>query len=246
MKIKTHYIIALALITAVVSCKKDNYDAPGSMLSGKIVYKGEAIQVEYNQVPYEVYQPGFGKVGPIGSASVTGTTTSNLAPTYFAPEGTYSLLLFDGDYKIVVRPGQGPFMWKQTGGKVDTVLVSLRGNQTVDLEVTPYYMVRNPQFAVSGRVVSGSFKLEKIITDANAKNIEKVSLYTNKTMFVSKTDNVAVFDSTTNALTDLNDIRLKVTVPAIIPTQNYVFARIGVKIAGVEDMIFSPVVKVTL
>jgi hypothetical protein len=35
-------------------------------------------------------------------------------------------------------------------------------------------------------------------------------------------------------------------VPAIVPTQNYVYARVGVKIAGVEDMIFSPVVKVTL
>jgi hypothetical protein len=30
------------------------------------------------------------------------------------------------------------------------------------------------------------------------------------------------------------------------PTQNYVFARIGVKIAGVEDLIFSPVQKVQL
>lgn len=244
MKIKLHHIIIVALIITLAACKKDNYDAPSSMLSGKIVYKGEAIQVEYNQVPYEVYQPGFGKVGPIGSASITGA--SNLAPTYFAPEGTYSLMLFDGDYKIVVRPGQGPFLWKQTGGKVDTVVVSLKGNQTLDLEVTPYYMVRSPQFTVSGRVVSGAFKLEKIITDANAKNIEKVSLYTNKTMFVSKADNIAVFDSTTNALTDLNDIKLKVTVPAIVPTQNYVFARIGVKIVGVEDMIFSPVVKVTL
>ena len=244
MKIKMQHIIVLAFFSTLLSCKKDNYEAPSSMLSGKVVYKGEALQLEYNQVPYEVYQPGFGKIGPIGSTSNTGT--SNQSFTFFAPEGTYSLLLFDGDYKIVVRPGQGPFVWKQTAGKADTVLVSLRGSQTLDLEVTPYYMVRTPQFTVSGRVVSGSFKLEKIITDATAKDIERVSLYTNKTIFVSKADNNAVIDLAGTAITDINNIKLSVTVPAIVPTQNYVYARIGVKIAGVEDMIFSPVVKVTL
>lgn len=239
MKSTIHFIILFVVAASLASCKKDNYDAPGSLLNGKIVYKGEAIQVEYNQVPYEVYQPGFGKVGPIGSGS-------NQASTFFAPEGTYSMLLFDGDYKIVVRPGQGPFLWKQTAGKADTVLVALRGNQTLDLEVTPYYMVRTPSMAVSGRVVTGSFKLEKIITDINAKDVEKVSLYTNKTMFVSKTDNNAVIDLAGTTITDMNNIKLSVTVPAIVPTQNYVYARIGVKIVGVEDMIFSPVVKVTL
>jgi len=29
------------------------------------------------------------------------------------------------------------------------------------------------------------------------------------------------------------------------PTQNYVYARIGVKISGLEDMIFSPLVKIS-
>jgi hypothetical protein len=38
---------------------------------------------------------------------------------------------------------------------------------------------------------------------------------------------------------------LSVTVPAIIPTQTFVYARIGLKIAGLEDMIFSPLQKVT-
>jgi hypothetical protein len=48
------------------------------------------------------------------------------------------------------------------------------------------------------------------------------------------------------SVTPGNTITLKTTVPAITPTQNYVFARIGLKIAGVEDMIFTPVVKVNL
>ncbi|MBA4140451.1 MAG: DUF3823 domain-containing protein [Segetibacter sp.] len=246
MKFKTHYIMLLALTTAVISCKKDNYAEPTSNLKGHLVYKGEAIQVEYNQVPFEIYQPGFGKTGPLGVFTNPANTNLNTT-TVFAQDGSYSLLLFDGNYKFVVRNGQGPFIWKQTGANTpDTMAITINGSQTLDFEVEPYYMVRNPAITVAGRVVSGSFKAEKIITDTRAKNIETVALYVNKTMFVSKVDNIAVTTVAGSAVTDPNNIKLDVTVPAIVPTQNYVFARIGVKTTGVEDWIFSPVVKLNL
>lgn len=233
MKIKLHYILIVSLGTAVLSCKKDNYDPPSTLLNGKIMYKGEAIGVEYNQVPFEIYQPGFGKVGPINGT--------------FTPEGTYSVLLFDGNYKFVVRNGQGPFIWKQTVANTpDTVAISLKGNQTLDFEVEPYYMIRNPQFTFSNSKVSGTAKIEKIISDTRAKDIERVSLYINKTQFVSGVDNIGSNNLAGSAITDPNNVRLEVTVPAIVPSQNYVFARIGLKIRGVEDLIFSPTVKVSL
>jgi hypothetical protein len=124
--------------------------------------------------------------------------------------------------------------------------ITVNGSQTLDFEVEPYYMVRNPAITAAGGVVSGSFKAEKIVTDARAKNIETVALYVNKTQFVSKVDNIAVTTMAGAAVTDPNNVKLSVTVPAIVPTQNYVFARIGVKTAGVEDWIFSPVVKLNL
>jgi len=40
------------------------------------------------------------------------------------------------------------------------------------------------------------------------------------------------------AITDLNNVTLRTAIPAIVPTQRYVFARIGLKAAGVEDLIF--------
>ncbi|RYY21899.1 MAG: DUF3823 domain-containing protein, partial [Chitinophagaceae bacterium] len=46
-------------------------------------------------------------------------------------------------------------------------------------------------------------------------------------------------------ITNPDAISMTVNVPTISPVQNYVFARIGLKIQGVEDMIFSPVVKLT-
>lgn len=231
MKIQFRQIVSIALCAVVFSCKKDNYEAPSSTLKGRIVYQGEAIGVERDQVPYELYQYGFGKVGPIGAS--------------FAQDGSFSALLFDGDYKFIIPNGQGPFMWKQTPtGAPDSLAITLRGTQTLDVDVTPFYMIRTPQITGGGGKVSATFKVEKIITDANAKDIERVSLYINKTQFVSGGDNIGITDLGGADIVDPNNISLSVDVPTIVPTQNYVFGRIGVKIAGVEDMIFSPVQKV--
>jgi len=236
MKIRFHYIAMLALVASICSCEKDNYEAPSSLLSGRIVYQGEAIGVENNQVPLELYQSGFGKVGAIGSS--------------FAQDGSYSALLFDGDYKLIIPNGQGPFMWKYTStGAPDSISVAMNGSQTLDLEVTPYYMIRTPQITGSGSTVTATFKAEKIITDAaNAKDIERVSLFINKTQFVSGNGDqrIANTDLSGTDITDINNITLSVGVPATTPAQNYVYARIGLKIVNVEDMLFSPVVKIQL
>lgn len=235
MKSKVHLIMLMALYALVISCEKDNYKEPTSKLSGRIVYKGEPIGVEHNQVPYELYQFGFGKVGPIGSS--------------FDQDGKYSAMLFDGEYKLIIPNGQGPFRWRYTSsGAPDSVTVSLRGSQTLDLEVTPYYMIRSPQFTASGGRITATFKAEKIITDANARNIERVSLYVNKTQFVSGSGDqrIAATDLASSAITNPDNISLSVTPPVIVPTQNYIFARVGIKISGVEDMLFSPVQKIQL
>jgi hypothetical protein len=233
MKIKFQYILILAVVLAFVSCEKDNYDAPGSSLKGRLVYHGEPINVEYNQVNLELWQPGFGKNGSI---DVT-----------VAQDGSYSSLLFNGNYKMVIRPGQGPFLWKQNAqGAPDTIAISVNGNQNLDVEVTPYFMVRTPQFSAASETVTANFKIEKIVTDVNAKDVEKVTLYVNKTQFVSGANNIASSELAISPATDWNSLNLSVAIPAMKPTQNYVFARIGVKIAGVEDLIFSPVQKVQL
>jgi len=230
--IKLQYIALIVLCAVAVSCKKDNYSAPGTKLSGRIVYKGEAIGVENYQVPYELYQFGFGKVGPIGSS--------------FAQDGSYSAILFNGQYKLIIPNGQGPFLWKKTaGGAPDSLAINLQGDQTLDLEVMPYYMLRSPQLAAAGGKVNATFKIEKVITDVNAKDIENVTLYINKTQFVSGADNIASAGMNGAAIADPNNVALSVTIPTITPTQNYVFARIGLKIAGVEDRIFSPVQKIS-
>ncbi|WP_346317952.1 DUF3823 domain-containing protein [Chitinophaga sp. YIM B06452] len=236
MKLSNYIIAVLLTGLAASGCKKDNYDPPSSMLSGRLQYQGAEIHVEYNQVPYLLYQYGFGKVGPVSN-------------TNFDQDGSYSVLLFDGEYKMIIPGGQGPFLWKDTpGAGSDTIVVNMRGNQTLNIDVTPYYMIRNPQFTVSNGKVNGTFNIEKIITGANGKNVERVNLYINRTAFVSGGSNYNVASTSRPGadITDPNNVALSVTIPSLSPAQNYIYARIGLKIQGVEDMLFSPVVKLDM
>ena len=233
MKIKLHYIILLACSATIFSCKKDNYDAPSNTLSGKLVYQGQTFGVEKDQVPFQLFQFGFGKVGPIGSS--------------FTQEGTYSAVLFNGTYKLIIPNGQGPFMWKKTAvGDPDSLTINLNGSQVLDLEVTPYYLIKDAQVSAGSGKVNATFKVAKIITDANAKDIENVRLYINKTQFVSAGNNIGSANIDGAAITDPNNVTLSVDVPSIAPTQNYVFARVGLKIRDVEDRIYTPLVKIQL
>ncbi|MBO9151653.1 DUF3823 domain-containing protein [Chitinophaga sp. GCM10012297] len=236
MKLSNYIIASLLAGIAATGCKKDNYDPPASSLSGRLLYQGDEIHVEYNQVPYQLYQYGFGKLGPISN-------------TTFDQDGTYSVLLFDGEYKLIIPNGQGPFLWKKTaGGSPDTVVVQMRGSRSLDLEVTPFYMIRNPQFNVAAGKVNGTFSIEKIITDANARNVERVNLYLNRTAFVSGAGNynVANVSLSGGSITDPGNVALSVTIPSLSPAQSYIYARIGLKVQGVEDMIFSPVIKLDI
>lgn len=233
MKIKVCYIIWFALSLGLASCELDNYEAPDSSLKGRIVYNGEPINVGYNEVYFELWEPGWQEKTPINVA--------------VDQDGSYSALLFNANYKLIIPSSQGPFISNLNDAtQSDTILVNLNGNQTLDIEVTPYYMIRNPQISGSGRTISTIFGLEKIINDANAKDVERVSLYVNKTFFVDLGNNIAAANMNGGDIMDMDNISLGVDVPAITPAQNYVYARVGVKISGVEDMLFSPVQKLEL
>jgi hypothetical protein len=234
MKNSFKYFLVAGLAAMTFSCEKDNYAPPSDMLSGSLLYKGDSIYVERNSVHFQIYQYGFGKVGPVSTDET------------FAQDGSYSAALFNGSYKLMIPSGDGPFMWPKTAsGTPDSVSIDLQGNKTVDLEVTPFWMVRNAAIAASGGNVNATFKAEKIVTDANAKDIERVSLYINKTQFVAGSNSIAHTDLNGIDITDLNNISMSVAIPSMTPTQNYVFARVGIKLIGVEDMIFSPLMQVS-
>ena len=233
MKIRFNTLLPLlALGSLLVSCEKDNYAEPKTKLTGQIMYKGEPVGVEDGQVRLQLWQPGFGKLAPID------------AP--IAQDGSYSAVLFDGAYKLVFTKNDGPWktLTKDATAK-DTTFVTLNGNQKVDIEVMPYYMIRNAKFSGGEKKVNATFSLEKVITGADGKDVERVSLIVSRTQFVSRANNVGITNKDGAEVKDMNSISLSVNVPAISPAQNFVYARVGVKMKDVEDMVFSKVEKIT-
>jgi hypothetical protein len=233
MKTNFLYVILIAVGVFSASCKKDNYKAPSSTFSGRLVYQGEPVNVSYNDVYFELWEPGWGKSTPIN--------------VNVSQDGAFTALLFNAGYKLVIPAAQGPFRSiKDKTTNSDTIPLTISGNLTRDIEVLPYYMIRTPKVAAAGRTLTATFGAEQIIKDVNARAIERVSLYVCKTQFVDGRNSIATRDLGGGDIVNPATISLQVDVPALVPEQKTVFARIGLKIAGIEDMIFSPVQEIAL
>ena len=229
MEKKVQIIALLFLVAFFGACGIDNYEPPESQLQGKLVYQGEPIHVQSNSVTFELWQSGFGKMTPI---EVT-----------VDQDGSYSAMLFDGDYKLIIPGGQGPFI---SSANTDSLSVQLRGDMTFDIEVTPFYAIQNPEFSIADSTVTATCALEKVITDENAKSIASIELYISKTQFVNRGTSISSQTINGGDIADLNNITLSAQIPELIPSQSYVFARIGIKMNNVEDMLFSAVKKLQL
>lgn len=221
----------MSVVAMMISCAKDNYDLPDKTLTGRIVYQDEPINVEYDQVRIELWESGWQLHTPI---DVT-----------IKQDGSFSALLFEGSYKMVIPQGQGPFLTTQNETtQSDTIALELRGNTGMDVEVLPYYMIRNTQMSKNGNAVDASFSIDQIVTDERAKSVDRVYLYLNKTQFVSGANNVKTVEIAGADIVDFANVNLSAGIPELVPAQQYIYARVGVRISGIQDLIFSPVQKI--
>ncbi|MFO8000863.1 MAG: DUF3823 domain-containing protein [Marinilabilia sp.] len=231
---KINILFAIILLTGIlVSCEYDNYEEPKSQLQGSLVYEGDPINVAYNEVSFQLWEDGWELEYPID--------------VQVAQDGSYSAMLFSSTYKLIIDENQGPFRNipdPETGS--DTILVEVNGNTLLDIEVEPYYMIRNEDFSVSGGEVNASFALEQIISGDDARDVEEVHLSVHKRQFLDTRNNLGNVTMAGGDIEDMNNISMSVGVPEMTPSQDYVFARIGVRIAGMEDLLFSEVVKLDI
>ncbi|MEH6659010.1 DUF3823 domain-containing protein [Leeuwenhoekiella marinoflava] len=229
MKIR-HYLYLSAVALIFASCEIDNYEEPESFFTGRIIYNGEPIEVGAREVRFQLFQPGFGNLAPLD--------------VHLDTDGSFSGRFFDGDYKLKFLNGQGPFKaYEVNEQQGDTLFISIRGNTEMDLEVLPYYMLNSSQFSASGSTITGSVNYTQIITDADARTIEFARLYINDTQFVSNNGDYNL------GFSDLEVTSGTVSGNTTLPDnydKDYIFARIGVKINGVEDLLFCPVQKLDL
>jgi hypothetical protein len=225
MKIKLSSISLLALLFFFLACKKDNKKMPDATITGRVVFSGQPVAVRSNGVQLEVWQRGYQLFTKI--------------PLYVAQDGTFSVAVFDGDYKITLLKGNGPW-----ADKTDSINVSVKGNSNIDFPVDPYFLIKNENFTRAATTINATFNLQKINT---TKGLELVRIYVGQTTIVDQTNNVATISKAASAITDLTQpVTLSINVPASLSTKDYVFVRVGVKTLGVTELAYSSVQKIAL
>lgn len=230
---KAFFYITSAAIIGLTACKKDNYAPPSSLLTGKVVYQGQAVGVRTNGVQLELWQHGYQLFTKI--------------PVYIAQDGSFSASLFDGDYKLV-RLGGAP--WQNNTDSID---IKVRGSMNVDVPVEPYFTINTTSFTFNkaDTTITGTFTPTQVVA---GKTLEVASISVGATQFVDIVNNAHSTDKNVTAgapasLTislnpgrypNPNQEALRKRLTELLQKQ-YCYLRIGVKTNGVGERIYSTV-----
>ncbi len=227
MKKNTYFNkVWLFMLTVVVfgACKKDNYAPPSSYITGKLTYNGKAVPFKLADVQVDFFQYGY--KGGLGALN-----------TRIQQDGSYSNALYDGDYKMAFRQGVAPFV-----DRPDTVSVSVKGNTTLDLAVTPFFWIDEPTYAISGTNVTATVNITKVVS---TKNLESVSILVGSTQFTDFTNNLSKTTYTAASITNLAAVPVTASLTAL-GTQKFFYVRISAKTTGLTAQNYSQVVTMTL
>lgn len=224
MKIKFLTTLITTAGLFLTGCEYDNFEAPQSMLSGKVVYEGKAVGVRNNGPQLELWQDGFALRSAI--------------PVYLNQDGTFSASLFDGQYKLV-RKGDAPWLQQAT----DTILVNVKGNTSVDVPVTPYFAITNESFQKSDNTITARFAVNKIVGSAT---VELVVLYLGKSVLTDQVQHELRVDGNVGSLVFGQQMAISGVIPDKLKNLDYVFARLGVKSTAAGEYYYTPVQKIAL
>lgn len=212
--------LTLGLATLVTACAFDSYAPPDTVLEGRLMYQGQPIGVRQNAIQLELWQDGYDLRTDI--------------PVYVHQDGTFAATLFEGTYKLVRKQNNGP--WRNDP---DTMVIELRGQQSVDVPVEPFFIIRSDNMQRSGSTLTATFDVEQVV---QGSELERVALYVGNTSFVDARYNAARAERDTSS----GPITLTLDLSSVSQNRAYVFARIGVKTKGVEEMLYTQVQKIQL
>ena len=214
-------ILGLFLVTG---CELDNFDEPKSEFKGRFVYEGEALQLRGtaydNDCMMYAYQEGpeYEDRGAI-----------NL---FVNSDGEFNSLMYNGFYKIVLRQDRGPWIPRK-----DTIEVNIKGNQILDVEVTPYFLIKDTEIDFQNKVAKVKCKINQVVETAS---IDRAVIYISKTKLV---DNVAKIaeKSFTNLNPGEHEFTFDLSDNGVTDAAKFLYARVGVKARQGNDYIFSEV-----
>jgi len=221
---KQHLITLLAgLGLLAAGCTKDNITPPTSQLTGRVTYRDQPLNVRGGgNVQLELWQRG--------------EFFRTKIPVYVAQDGSYSASLFDGEYKLTRLRDNGPW-----ANQTDSITVQVKGSTIVDVPVQPYFTIGSATIAKSGSNVTASVPVSKIGT----RDLDEVVLFLGYTQFVDVSNQAASSNKRGATITDLTKpISLTTGIPS--SARGSIYARVGVRTLGVNELIYSPVQKIDL
>lgn len=214
----------ISSIFGFTSCSYDNFDAPSSMLTGKVVYDGEPVSVRSGSSEFALYQDGY--------------ALHNSIPVYINQDGSYSAVLFDGEYKLV-RVGNAP--WERPNN--DTIIINVKGNTVQDIPVIPYYIIKDYSFTRNGNKVTAKFKVVKVSESAT---LDRVRIYLGETLLVDN-NNRSAYESIYEADLDFTqENTAEIEIPESLLNEDFIYARLGVKSNQSSEYCYSQSTKIDL
>ena len=188
-------------------------------MTGRIVYNDERLGRRSNGVQLELWQHGYDLFQKI--------------PIYVAQDGTFSAVVFDGDYKMTLIRGNGPWM-----DRTDSLDVQVRGSQMIDVEVQPYFVISNTSYNVNGNSISVTFTLENT---NSGRNLEYASIYMGRTILTDALRNDGNYRVPMQDIVFGTPITVNVPLPGGLANRSEIFVRVGAKTAGVAELVYSQV-----
>ncbi|WP_209403336.1 DUF3823 domain-containing protein [Pseudozobellia sp. WGM2] len=216
--------LLITLNILLVSCEYDNFDEPNATLSGNVVYENSVIGVRTNGPQFELWQGGY--------------ELKELIPVFIAQDGSYSVSLFDGEYKLVRKEG-GPWMSQLT----DTLVVNVQGNTILDVPVTPYFIVNDINISKNETSIDAEFSLKQIVETAN---LEFVNIYLGEGLLTDQNRYEAVSSADIANISFTESSMVSVEIPEELSNENFVYARIGVKSNLSNELYYTQSFKIDL
>lgn len=202
----------------------DNYDEPKSRLTGNIVFDGQAIGVRTDGTGLSLWQDGYDFKREI--------------PVFIAQDGSYSAILFDGEYQMT-RKGGAP--WEEQRG--DTIRIRVKGNTKYDIPVNPYFVIRNDNFSKQGGAITATFTVQKGV---EAAALSEVSLFLGKTILLDDKKHESLTRCDLSTITLGQEVTVTATIPTGLANAEYLFARVGVRSTSSGEFSYTQVKKIAL
>ena len=208
----------LAIVAGMfTACGLDNYDEPDAQITGRVIDRnGNPVGVmgSREQVTLQLWQPSY----PLKADAIN---------VNVAQDGSFSTMVFDGDYVLKMRNNTGPWV-----NSTDSVVINVRGNTAIDFPVTPYYTLSNVTYSLNGTTLTATFTITEVTA---GRNIEEVALMVNKTQFVGFDGEVNVKKEAANSATGSQTVTIDVSD---LTAHHKLYARVGLRISGIGQGLY--------